>query len=345
MTHHATAFGSIAGIVAAVPSRVVTNADCPYPQDADEAAKLTGVRERRWVGLREEYRDTDGVSRLRYPGPQSAQDLNTAAAKHLLDRLGWAGADLDLIVYVTQTPTRGVPADVYSIAAELGADCACVQVNWSCAGYVYGLWTAMRLLEPGQRGLLLVGDATSTICEPHDRATEPLFGDAGSATAIIGGYVKQRFILGTDGSGAEKLCANLHGSITIDDDIEGPFLHMDGAAVFNFTLQRVPQLVADVLSFGRPDFLLFHQANLFMLRHLVKKAKLLDQFNPAQIPTNVEQFGNCSSASIPLAICSELAANAISNGRLALLGYGAGWAWAGASIACESVQVCELIET
>lgn len=329
MNQHATARGSIVGVVSAVPARVITNADCPDPAAADEAAKLTGVRERRWVG----------------PG-QSARTLCTGAATRLMAGLGWKDSSIDVLVYVTQTPEGAVPADVYRIAAELGmpVSCACMQINWSCAGYVYGLWAAMRLLQPGQRALLLVGDATSTIVDPADRATAPLFGDAGSATAIIGSECEQHFVMGSDGAGADKLCQDLRGSrIRLED---GPFLEMDGAAVFNFTLKRVPTLVEDVLQHGRPDWLLFHQANAFMLDHLVKKCRLLDRFEPHQIPSNLQRFGNTSCASIPLLMADHLHAvlHAMPT-RLALLGFGAGFAWCGASIQCAPFEVCELIES
>lgn len=332
MNGHATARGSIVGVVSAVPARVIMNADCPDPAAADEAAKLTGVLERRWVGPE-----------------QSARTLCTDAAKRLLDRLAWDPKSIDVLVYVTQTPERAVPADVYSIAADLGVpvSCACLQINWSCAGYVYGLWTAMRLLQHGQRALLLVGDATSTISDPRDRATAPLFGDAGSATAICADDANtHHFVFGTDGRGAMKLGTQREfDGMHIVDDNGTPVLMMDGASVFSFTLKRVPPLLADVLKFGRPDWVCFHQANKFILQHLVKKTGLLDTVNPAQVPVNLEEFGNCSSASIPLLICTELAGNgALNDSRMALLGYGAGWAWAGASIQIGEPPVVELIE-
>lgn len=317
MSARSIARGTIAGVVTAVPARVITNADCPDPQAAEEAAKLTGVRERRWV--RED----------------TAADLCRSAARRLLEGLGWRGVDLDLIVYVTQMPERAVPADVFTLAADLGASskCVCLQVNWSCSGYVYGLWTAMRLLDPGKRALLVVGDATSRICDPGDRATAPLFGDAGSATAIFGEGLTQHFVLGSDGDGAGRLSQRPRG-----------FLKMDGAAVFNFTLRVVPPLVDAVLEVGRPDYLLFHQANAFMLEHLAKKSKLQD-FEPRQIPTNVARFGNTSCASIPLLMCDKLADQLrTETASLGLFGFGAGWAWAGAHINTWPMKVVELVE-
>lgn len=331
MNGHTRAHGSIVGVVSAVPALRITNAQCPDPAAADEAAKMTGVLERRQVDL-----------------GQSARTLCTAAAVRLLDQLDWPRDTIDLLVYVTQTPEGAVPADAYRIAAELGLPTRCMvlQVNWSCSGYVYGLLTAMRLLDLGKRALLLVGDATSTIVDPGDRATAPLFGDAGSATAIVGSTVEQRFVVGSDGSGFDSLIQAR----------QRDFLHMDGAAVFSFTLQQVPQLVNDVLAMGEPDYLLFHQANAFMLRHLVKKAKLVDQFEPSQIPTNISRFGNCSCASIPLLMCTEIApqlrrepvpgkeATWYFPRRLAMYGFGAGWAYAGASIQCDREMAVDLLE-
>lgn len=332
MNGHTTARGSIVGVVASVPARIFTNADCPDPAAAWEAAKMTGVQERRRVTLF---------------GEETAGSLCEAAAVRLLEQLDWPSDTVDLLVYVTQTPTSAVPADAFAIAARLGLPerCMVLQVNWSCSGYVYGLLTAMRLLDEGKRALLLVGDVTSTILDPADRATAPLFGDAGSATAIVGSTLQQHFVVGSDGSGAEKLCCDLHGSMTICDDIKGPHLHMDGAAVFNFTLRVVPKLVADVLTYGRPDYLLFHQANRFMLEHLAKKSKLAEAFKPEQIPTNIARFGNCSCASIPLLMCSELGQQLREPGnrQLAMFGFGAGWAWAGASINSHAM-VAELLE-
>ncbi len=327
MNHPATAFGSIIGMVATVPACVIRNADCHDPAAADEAAKVTGVRERRWVAG-----DTAG-----FLCTAAAERLLSGrhAAVSLLAGLGWSAADLDLIVYVTQTPGRAVPAEVYSIAARLGATCPCMQVNWSCSGYVYGLWTAMRMLAPGQRALLLVGDTSSQLVDPADRATAPLFGDAGSATAIMGGGPTQHFVMGTDGGGVDKLC-------TVPDDYQGDItLRMDGAAVFSFTLKRVPPMLADLRAHGEPDTVLMHQANRFILDHLAKKCGI----EPARVPINIERFGNTSCCSIPLLVCDPAAGVTFApGGRVAMLGYGAGLAWAGASLVVDPLLVQELIE-
>lgn len=313
-----TVRGSIAGIVAAVPRDRVTNDE--LGPDAHAAAKITGVQERRHA-----------------PDTVTTEDLCLSAAQRLLWRLDWDPATIDTLVYVTQTPRLAVPSSGYELQEVLGLPkhCIVIEPNWSCCGYVAGLWLAMA-----QRGdhndisrtLLLVGDVTSHIADPGDRATWPLFGDAGSATAIehsMFGDPQAHFFLGSDGAGADKLVQH-----------RGDFLRMDGSEVFNFTLRTVPGLVDDVLMAGQPDFVLMHQANRFMLQHLVKKSQLRERAPAALIPTNIDRFGNCSSASIPLLWASDVGAKA---GRYALLGYGAGWSWAGASIAAEP-RVVELVE-
>jgi 3-oxoacyl-[acyl-carrier-protein] synthase-3 len=312
--------GSVGGIVTAVPSVELTNAD--LGADAAQAAKMTGVLARRHAAE-----------------DQTTETLGLAAARRLLEQMEWAPSSIDLLVYVTQTPGLAVPASAYDLHGRLGLPqhTPAIEVNWSCAGYVYGLWLAMRMLGGTGRALLVVGDTTSRIVHPNDRATAPLFGDACSATAVVAGPERglTQFVHGTDARGTEKLTM----PATRED-----FVRMDGAAVFSFTLRTVPPLVEDILDIApAPDYLLFHQANAYMLQHLVGKMKLAERFEPHQIPTNIDRFGNCSSASIPLLLCDKLG-NAARVSRLALFGFGAGWSWAGAVLSGYRMQVTELIE-
>lgn len=307
--------GNVVGVVAAVPHTVIGNDNWV---DALDAARITGVQTRRWT-------------------KKTTESLCLAAARRLMANLGWDASEIDALVYVTQTPSDPMPSPGYDLHAALGLAqrCSVIEVNWSCAGYVYGLWLAMKLaatdhMHEVQRVLVLVGDTTSQIVDLADRATAPLFGDCGSATAIENGPLSglSYFVLGSDGAGASLLCQP-----------RGHKLQMQGPAVFDFTLRKVPGLVQDVLDDGDPDFILFHQANKFMLDHLVKKCKLQGQ----NVPMNVERFGNCSSASIPLVLCDMLGLNAAAT-RLAMFGFGAGWSWAGAMLSMHGLQVAELIE-
>lgn len=316
--------GTVDGVVTAVPRNVVDNSDWGM---AEEAARLTGVRRRRHT--------VEG---------QNVETLAIKAADRLMANLGWMTSTVDALVMVTQTPASAVPSSAHRVHAALGlpAYCPAMQVNWSCAGYVQGLWLAMKLaqtaaLHETKRVLLIVGDCMSEVLDPDDRATAPLFGDAVSATAVVNGPLTglSYFVMGNDGSGADRLKL---------DTAPGSCLHMDGPSVFTFTLRNVPALVADVLDNDKPDFLLFHQANDFMLDHLAKKMALSSEFSSAQIPKNLNLFGNTSSASIPLLLCDELGVPAARGSKLGLFGYGAGWAWAGAFIDAHRLEVAELLE-
>lgn len=311
-------FGAVAGIVASVPAREVLNS--ALPAGADEAAKLTGVRARR----QDPKIDTEG--------------LCIAAAKRLLVKMDWAPTSVDALVYVTQSPRVAMPAAAYGAHHALGLPrwAPAIEVNWSCSGYVQGLWLAMQLAShsPDSRVLLLAGDTTADMVDPHDRATGPLFGDAGSATAVIGSTRLTPFVMGADGSGSCHLTRD-----------PGVPLSMNGAEVFNFTLREVPRLVADVLDIApSPDWLLFHQANAFMLDHLVRKIGLLETFTTAQIPMNVDRFGNCMCASLPLLLADKVGQMAAKRSRMALFGFGAGWSWAGTVLSGLHMDVVELIE-
>lgn len=313
--------GRIVGVVAAVPVTRRDNEDWP---DAQDAAAVTGVHERR-----------------RARAAMSTEWLCEAAAARLLDALKWDPQTIAAVVFVTQTPAHPMPAPVYDLHRDLGLaqDCDVYQLNESCAGYVKGLKLAQKLTSTQQhRVLLLVGDTTSNICNPTDRATAPLFGDAGSATAIEhDAAASDFFITGADGVANDRLSQQ-----------SGEFLHMDGGAVFNFTLKRVPALMDDAGSLTpEPDWILMHQANAFMLEHLVKKMRLTEHLSPQRLPTNVERFGNCSSASIPLLLCDKLGVartSAAGKTRALLLGFGAGWSWGAASVNLSGLRVAEVVE-
>lgn len=307
--------GSIRTIACAVPKFSRSNDLIP---NADKAAQVTGVMARRH-------------------GPNSGAFLCFAAARRAIAATQWPLDSIDTLVMVTQTPERLIPGQGYDVHAWLGlpASCRVIDVNAGCAGYVQGLWLAMRSLDYGERALLLVGDTLSHVCDPGDRATAPLFGDAGSATAIEGTGEAHRFFFGADGTGNDALSQS--GQST---------LHMKGADVFAFTLREVPGLVEDVLAAAPmpADYLLFHQANSFMLNHFAAMP-ILQAFKPEQIPRNVAEFGNCSSASIPLLVCDKLGP-LLDKAPLAvaMFGYGAGWQWAGVNLGLGPGVSCPLIE-
>lgn len=335
----------IAGVVSCVPQRVVGNdyfAERFGEGPTADVVKMIGVHTRRWVA----------------PGTSTA-DLCQHAGQRLLAGLGWSADSVDGIIFVSQTPDYRLPATACALQKRLGLRTGALafDVNLGCSGYPYALWLAMTIVQSGaaQRMLLAVGDTVSRIVDPNDRATAMLFGDAGTLTAVekTGDDAAAHFILGSDGGGETHLIVpsgGFHERTAADDprlaDRNAACLFMDGGEIFNFTLSSVPGLVAgcfDQAGTTAADYaaFLFHQANAFMIKHLVKKSKL----PPERAPLNIDRYGNTSSASIPLLMTTDLA-EALRAGpqRLAMFGFGVGYSWASASLDVGPLQCVETIE-
>jgi 3-oxoacyl-[acyl-carrier-protein] synthase III len=325
---------AVRGIVACVPSHVETFDDLAARFGADAARRVadaTGIESRR----------------LAEPG-QCFSDLAYAAAAGLLADLGWAADSVDALIVVTQTPDYKLPGVAPLLQHRLGLSrgCAAFDVGLGCSGYVYGLWLAAHLIAGGaaRRVLLSAGDATSQLVDKDDRATAPLFGDAATATALERDdqAPPMTFALGTDGAGAPYLTAAGGGARRPD---EKPRLFMDGTQVFAFTLREAPANIAAVLAAGGHsvadmDFVVLHQANRQMLERLARKIGA----TPEQTVLALADYGNTSSASIPLAICSALQQK-LSVGRrkrLLLSGFGVGWSWGAATLSLEPTIACRV---
>lgn len=334
---------SVKGLVCALPKQEIHN-EAFHEKFGEEAVaditKMIGVHSRR-----------------KAHDDQTAADLCQSSAEALLADLAWPKESVDALIFVTQTPDYRLPATACALQNRLGLSkaCAAFDVNLGCSGYVYGLWLAAKLLD-GQavkRVLLLVGETPSKITNPDDRATALLFGDAGSATAIeFDEEAKDAyFILGTDGSGerhlmmAEGACKKYHHDDPRLDNTDTSRLFMDGGEVFNFTLRSVPPLVNDLLAFSgysnsQVDAFFFHQANNFMLKHIIKKTKIM----PERAPINIDKFGNTSSATIPLLMADRLPSMTRTGGPVAMVGFGVGYSWSAALLDINSMSVNKLIE-
>ncbi len=334
----------IAGVVSCLPRREVTNTH--FDSDFGEIAvkdviKMIGVESRYWTDER-----------------TSTRDLCVKAGAHLLGHLDWESASVDALIFVSQTPDFRLPASACALQADLKLSQACIafDINLGCSGYPYALWLGMTMVQTGaaRRVLLAVGDTISKIIDPKDRSTALLFGDAGTVTAIEASVGRHAtFVMGTDGGGTKNLIVPRGGfkdySLCADErliDKTADCLYMDGGEIFNFTLKAVPALVNEtILSSGltrdEHDGFLLHQANMFMLKHLIKKSKL-----PAsKTPINIDEYGNTSCASIPLLMTTRLKDRLSSESmRLGMFGFGVGYSWAGASLDVGPLKCVETIQ-
>lgn len=333
----------IAGLRAVVPPQRHSFVDDPGIFTTEEVRKLAatiGVNERRVL-----------------PPPYCASDLCVAAAEGLMQQLDWDPASVEILVFVSQDADYVLPATACVMQKRLGlpTSAAAFDVPLGCSGYVYGLWIASRLLggSTARRALVLCGDNATRHLHPEDRATLPLFGDAGSATAleVDANAPPIPVVIGTDGSGAPHIFVKAGGkrhclippvaSVAQARDPEAEArleresrLTLNGAEVFAFTLRAVPPLLRETMEHAGTDvdgidWFVLHQANAFMLEHLRKRVKA-----PAEkFIIDMQGFGNTSSASIPLAICHSLGSSVATGPRRTLLaGFGVGWSW-GAMVA------------
>ena len=332
----------IAGLTCSVPEDVRTNSHFAekFGDGVDQVTKMTGILERRIA-----------------PDSVTTSDLCHHAAMHLLDKMNVDRNEIGALIFVSQTPDYRLPATACELQARLNLsqNVAAFDVNLGCSGYTYGLWLAASLIASGSVGkiLLLVGDTISKIVAEDDRATALLFGDCGTATLLERSDTSEpmSFVLGTDGRGAHNLIV-AEGAFRCvsnrDERNHNPSdkLFMEGTEIFNFTLRAVPALVSELKNLAlQPetdfDFYLFHQANSFMIKHLVKKAKI--QIEKA--PINIDSFGNTSSATVPLLLVTKCRDTILSSdgGHFGMFGFGVGYSWAGCASRIQQLGCADLV--
>lgn len=266
-------------------------------------------------------------------------DLCLHSAEHLLAGLDLQAADLDGLILVTQTPDYASPSTAIALQHRLGmrTDTLCFDVRLGCSGFVYGLSVAYAFVEAGlSRVLLCVGDVASRMVATDDKAITPIMGDAGAAALVERRETESAFQLYSDGSG-EKALFIPHSGLRRDeiDRDKPPTMQMDGAAVFNFTLKRVPSLITDILAFADTsaeavDYFVLHQPNKYILKNLQRRLGLDD----GRLPTSTQSlYGNQNSASIPGTISGFLAEDyATRRLRSVLAGFGVGLSWGACAI-------------
>ena len=339
----------LAGISACVPKGVQKNEDFDLisPEDRQKLIQTTGIANRR-IALKE----------------QCTSDLCFSAAEALLEDLQWNRDEIDAIVLVTQSADYTVPATapILQDRLRLPKSCLAFDMNLGCSGYTYGLQVVGSLLSAGKlrKGLLLVGDTPSKTVSARDRSAATIFGDAGAATALeTHEGATMHFDFGSDGSGYAAIIIPDGGlrnpvgyeSLEMVDVDEGITrnrcqLILDGVEVFNFSIREVPKTVRSLMTFANRsvddiDAFVFHQANLFMNDLIRKKLKL-----PAEkVHYTLREYGNTSSASIPLTIVSELRSEMVARKMsLVLCGFGVGLSWATSYVETDRISCPPIVE-
>ena len=297
---------SIKGIAACVPRNSLSNLEAfgnVSEDDMKRIAATTGIENRRIVAH-----------------DLCTSDLCFHAASQLIEELGWDRNEIDILIFISQTPDYILPmtSTILQNRLGLGTHCLCFDTTLGCSGYTYGLSIISSILstKKGGKGLLLVGDTISKLTSPNDRSTFPLFGDSGTATALSFEDTFNKsiyFQLGSDGDGANAIIIPDGGQRNptskesfLYKEEEGKLhnncqLELNGMDVFNFGIKTAPMSVKEVIAFAESnnddiDYFIFHQANKLMNETIRKKLKLPVE----KVPYSLSKFANTSSATIPL---------------------------------------------
>jgi len=341
----------ITGMAAAVPQNTINNYEYTEffaKDDVKEIVDKVGIKERRFA-----------------PDGMCASDLCFEAAEKLINDLQINKEEIDLLVFVSQTPDYRMPATAITLQHRLGLGkhTAAFDISLGCSAFVYGLSIVYGLMQSGgfRKALLLDGETRSRVYSPKDRKTAFLFGDGGVAAVIEQNekFGESFFSLNSDGSKADLIkidaggyrnpsssetttekVVDEHGNIRTDE--HG---YMNGADVFNFVLKEIPKNFKSVLELSNNtnesiDFNVFHQANDYMNAYLAKKLKL----DTNKVPSCIAQYGNTSSVSIPLTIVSQLQNQLQGSKKIMLCGFGVGMSWATAQINLVDCKISNIVE-
>jgi 3-oxoacyl-[acyl-carrier-protein] synthase-3 len=315
-------YSRITGTGSHLPPRRLSNADL-----ASELAGHGVETSDKWIvartGIRARHFAADGVV---------CSDLALAAAKAALQAAGRDAADIDLIIVATSTPDMVFPSTACIVQQKLGVHgCAAFDMQAVCSGFVYALTVADALIRTGSAKCALVigAEVFSRILDFNDRTTCVLFGDG--AGAVVLEASKEPGLLASelhaDGRHVGILC--VPGTVAGGKVLGDPLLKMDGPAVFKLAVGVLEDAARAVLAkAGKTeadiDFLIPHQANIRIMQSTAKKLKLAHD----KLIVTVDEHGNTSAASIPLALDVAVRDGRIRRGdTLMLEGVGGGFTW------------------
>jgi 3-oxoacyl-[acyl-carrier-protein] synthase-3 len=312
----------VAGCGAYLPARVVTN---------DELAKRIDTSDE-WIaqrtGIRQRHIAADG---------ELTSDLAIAASRRALEKAGYDGADMDIIVLATATPDNTFPATATKVQAALGMNGgAAFDVQAVCSGFIYALAMADNMIRLGQanRALVIGAEVFSRILDWDDRGTCVLFGDGAGAVVLEAADGGERGVLSThlfsDGRNYESLYVDGGPGSTGT----AGFLRMAGKEVYRHAVVRMAESVdqaldANGLGHDDLDWLVPHQANLRIIESTGKKLHLPME----KVIVTVDRQANTSAATIPLALAEACDDGRIVKGQLvAMTAMGGGFTWGSALV-------------
>lgn len=339
-------------MAACVPHTVIDNYKYTQYFSEEEVRKVVdkvGIYERRFA-------DSNTCS----------SDLCCAAAEKLIADNHIDRSEIDLLVFVSQTPDYRMPATSIILQERLKLNNSVIafDINLGCSGFLYGLSTVYSFMQQKglRKALLLDGETRSKVYSPKDRRSAFLFGDAGVAALIERNekFGNSYFSLNSDGSRADLIMIKGGGyrhpssletlkERVVDEfgnirsDEQG---YMKGADVFNFVIVEIPKDIKRLFQFAgvekeQVDYYVFHQANDFINSYIAKKLK----FATEKIPSTIHKYGNTSSVSVPLTIVSELKSELNGTDKtLMLSAFGVGLTWGTAIVPFSDCHISDVVE-
>ncbi len=310
------ALARIASVGTAVPPRVLTNADLEKMVDTTDQwiVERTGIRQR--------YIVEKGVT---------CSDLAAEAAKKALANAGVPASDVELIIVATVTPDMMLPATACLVQHKIGATKAWgFDLSIACSGFLYAMQVAVQFVASGaHKNVLVIGmDIMSSIIDYTDRQTCIIFGDGGGAVLVQPSDAAENgcfidFLHEVDGSGGDYLCLPGGGSQfpasekTVAEKMH--FVKQDGPVVFKFASKRMPELCARLLernglTGADIDLFIPHQANLRIIKAAVDRLAMPME----KVIVNIDEYGNTTAGTLPLALGTALSQGRLKKGDLVL---------------------------
>ncbi len=319
-------------------------------KEATNIANITGIRELRTAPL-----------------GTTASDYCAEAARILFADTGLKPELVDAVIFVSQSPDYPVPHTAAILQHRLGLPTSTIATDMvlGCTGYVYGIFTAMALIESGccDNVLLCAGDTMHRRVHSKDKVLRMEIGDAGTATwlSVSSDISASSFSFFTDGEGANALMI-AHGGSRHPSPCDGTGgdekntgvideracktdtpenLYMDGMRLMRFALQEVPPTIGNILQLigwreRDVDLYAFHQSSEPVLKYIAKKLGVTQQ----QVPIGVTLRGNTGAASIPVMLCDLYAGRNTVLHKTVVCGFGAGLAVAAGAVDLSHVQIC-----
>lgn len=341
----------ISAMAAAVPRTIINNYEYTQYFPADQVKEVVdkvGIYERRFA-------DESTCS----------SDLCFAAAEKLIADNHIDRSEIDLLVFISQTPDYRMPATsvILQNRLQLANSTIAFDINLGCSAFMYGLSVVYAMMQQTglRKALILDGETRSKVYSPKDRRTAFLFGDGGVAALVERNerFGNSFFSLNSDGSreGLIKIDAGGYRKMSSAETVKERVVdeygnirseehgYMHGGDVFNFVIREIPRDIKFLLERTNTnkddfDYIVFHQANNFINSYIAKKMKL----DTSKIPSTIAKYGNTSSVSVPLTIVSELKDKLNGNHKLLLSAFGVGMTWATAIVNFNDCKISDIVE-